>query len=147
MTGPVFVDSNVLIYCHDSGAPEKQARASAWMQYLWRSRRGRLSLQVLQEFYVNATQKLKPGLNRALARKEIQDLTAWRPVLNNSFVLWAAWDLQDRFGLSLWDSLIVAAAQASGCRILLTEDLQHGQDLEGLRVTNPFLESPPPFPA
>jgi predicted nucleic acid-binding protein len=146
MTVPVFVDSNVLIYCHDTANPEKQARASAWIEYLWKSRRGRLSIQVLQEFYVNVTQKVKPGLDRSRARQEISALTAWRPMLNNSFALLAAWDLQDRYDLSLWDSLVVAAAQNSGCGLLLTEDLQHDQDFNGLRVVSPFLESPPDFP-
>jgi predicted nucleic acid-binding protein len=143
MTGPFFGDSNVLIYCYDSATPEKQARASLWMDYLWRFRCGRLSVQVLQEFYVNVTQKAKPGLDRAKARQVIRDLTAWRAVVNNSFALLVAWDLQDRYELSLWDSLIVAAAHESSCQVLLTEDLQHGQDLGGVVVVNPFLETPP----
>lgn len=143
MTGQVFVDSNVLVYRHDIVNPEKQARAAAWMEYLWRSRQGRLSMQVLQEFYVNVTQKLKPGLDRASARQEIRDLTAWRPLLISSFTLLAAWELQDQYRLSWWDSLIVATAQAGGCSLLLTEDLQHGQDFAGLRVTSPFVEDPP----
>jgi len=73
----------------------------------------------------------------------IRDLTAWRAVVNNSFALLVAWDLQDRYELSLWDSLIVAAAHESSCRVLLTEDLQHGQDLGGVVVVNPFLKAPP----
>jgi len=129
MTGPFFVDSNVLIYRYDSAAPGKQTRANLWMEYLWRCRRGRLSIQVLQEFYVNVTQKVKPGLDRARARQEIRDLTSWHAVVNNSLALLVAWDIQDRYGLSHWDSLIVAAAQETSCRFLLTEDLQHGQDL------------------
>jgi hypothetical protein len=64
MTALFFVDSNVLIYRYDAAAPAKQSRANLWMDYLWHSRRGRLSIQVLQEFYVNVTQKVKPGLSR-----------------------------------------------------------------------------------
>ena len=143
MTALFFVDSNVLIYCYDSAAPGKQTRANLWMEYLWHSRRGRLSIQVLQEFYVNVTQKVKPGLDRARARQEIRDLTSWHAVVNNSLALLVAWDIQDRYGLSHWDSLIVAAAQETSCRFLLTEDLQHGQDFEGVVVVNPFLEAPP----
>jgi len=142
MTAPVFVDSNVLVYRHDTADPEKQAGAETWLAHLWRTRKGRLSTQVLQEFYVNVTQKLKPGLDRQAAREEIRDLTTWGPVSVDAEVIESAWAVQDRFGLSFWDSLIVAAAQASGCRYLLTEDLQHGQDLDGIRVTNPFLEDP-----
>jgi len=143
MTALFFVDSNVLIYCHDSASPAKQSRAKQWIDHLWSARRGRLSIQVLQEFYVNVTQKVKPGLDRSRARQEISALTAWHAVVNNSLALLAAWDIQDRYGLSLWDSLIVAAAQATGSGFLLTEDLQHGQDFEGVVVVNPFLEAPP----
>lgn len=142
MTAPVFVDSNVLVYRHDTADPQKQGRAEAWLAHLWRTRNGRLSTQVLQEFYINVTKKLKPGLSRQAAREEIRDLIAWGPVSVDADVIEAAWVIQDRFGLSFWDSLIVAAAQACGCRYLLTEDLQHGQDLNGIRVTNPFLEDP-----
>jgi predicted nucleic acid-binding protein len=99
-------------------------------------------MQVLQEFYVNATRKLKPGLDRQVARAEIRDLLSWRPVLVDATVMDLAWKVQDRFGLSFWDSLIVAAAQAGRCRYLLTEDLQHDQELDGIRVLNPFLVEP-----
>lgn len=142
MTAPVFVDSNVLLYRHDTADPEKQAAAEAWLAHLWRARSGRLSLQVLQEFFVNATQKLKPGLDRRTAREEIRDLRAWRPLSATLDTLEAAWGIQDRFGFSFWDSLIVASAQAAGCRYLLTEDLQHGQELESVQVVSPFLVRP-----
>jgi predicted nucleic acid-binding protein len=101
---------------------------------------------VLQEFYVNVTQKVKPGLKRAQAREEIRDLTSWHAVVNNSIALLVAWDIQDRYGLSLWDALIVAAAQETSCSYLLTEDLQHGQDFAGVVVVNPFLAAPPSSP-
>lgn len=142
MTALVFVDSNVLLYRHDSADPGKQEAAAAWLARLWQSRTGRLSLQVLQEFYVNATQKLKPGLDRRLAREEVLDLRAWRPFTVSVDTVETAWRFQDRFGLSFWDSLIVATAKAGGCRYLLTEDLQHGQDLDGVEVLNPFLVRP-----
>src|SRR4051794_27307893 len=80
MTAPVFVDTNVFLYRHDSAKPEKQEAATVWLAHLWQSHRGRLSMQVLQEFYLNATQKLKPGLDRKVARQEVQDLMTWRPI-------------------------------------------------------------------
>lgn len=113
--------------------------AEAWLTHLWRTRSGRLSSQVLQEFYVNVTGKLKPGLGIREARMEVRDLTAWRPVLIDMNLVDLAWGIQDRYGFSFWDSLIVAAAKEAGCAYLLTEDLQHDQDLDGVRVLNPFL--------
>jgi predicted nucleic acid-binding protein len=145
MNALVFVDTNVLLYRHDIAKPEKQEAAEAWLAHLWRMRSGRLSMQVLQEFYLNATQKLKPGLNRQVARQEIQDLTTWHPIPMDFEVVKDAWALQDRYDLSFWDSLIAAAARLSGCRFLLTEDLQHNQDLNGVRVLSPFIARPSSF--
>ncbi len=142
MNAPVFVDTNVLLYRHDAAKPEKQEAAETWLAHLWRTRSGRLSMQVLQEFYFNATQKLKPGLSRQVARQEVQDLMTWHPILIDVQVVTDAWNLQDRYALSFWDSLIAAAARLSGCRFLLSEDLQHDQDLNGVRVLSPFIARP-----
>jgi len=136
MTAPVFVDTNVLIYALDAADLKKQEAARAWRTELWRSRRGRISYQVLQEFYAQVTQKW-PGA-RAQARAEVRDLLAWRPVAVDQGILEGAWTLQDRYQLSFWDSLIVAAARSASCGYLLTEDLQANQDLDGILVINPF---------
>ena len=77
-----------------------------------------------------------------VARAEIRDLCAWRPVAMDAELLESGWKIQDRHHLSFWDSLIVAAAKSSSCRYLLTEDLQPGQDLDGIVVVNPFLTDP-----
>jgi predicted nucleic acid-binding protein len=146
MNAPVFVDTNVLLYRHDITKPEKQQAAEIWLAHLWQTRTGRLSMQVLQEFYFNATQKLNPGLSRQVARQEVQDLTTWHPILIDARVVTDAWSLQDRYGLSFWDSLIAAAARLAGCRFLLSEDLQHDQDLNGVRVLNPFIARPSSSP-
>jgi predicted nucleic acid-binding protein len=140
MTDPVFVDANVLIYALDDADRKKQQAAMAWRTELWKSRRGRISFQVLQEFYVKATQKWP--LTRAATRAEIRDLLAWRPVVVDAGIVQQGWLIQDRFQLSFWDALIVAAAKAASCRYLLTEDLQHGQDLDGVAVVNPFRQDP-----
>ncbi|MFM2197980.1 MAG: hypothetical protein RLZZ505_1412 [Verrucomicrobiota bacterium] len=133
-----FVDTNLLVYSFDECDPAKQERAGLVMRKLWESRSGRLSFQVLQEFYVTVTRKLKPALARERAREEIRDLLAWHPVRPSPALLEVAWQVEDRFGLSWWDSLIVASAKASECGILLTEDLQDGLEIDGLRVMNPF---------
>jgi predicted nucleic acid-binding protein len=135
---PVFVDTNVLVYARDASDIGKQAIAAAWMEHLWTSAGGRLSVQVLQEYYVTVTRKLDPGLSAEEAREDVRDLAAWRPLGIDQPIVEAAWRMEDRYGLSFWDSLIVAAAQAAGCEALLTEDLQHGLDIDGLRVADPF---------
>ena len=141
MTARVFVDTNVLVYCRDASVPEKQVQAMAWVSHLWSERSGRLSYQVLKEFYVTVTLKLRPGMGIQAAREDVQALLAWDPVLTDKGVLEGAWRIEDRYEVSCWDALIVSAAQAAGCRYLLTEDLQDGQDLDNLRVLNPFLHS------
>ena len=135
---PVFVDTNVLVYARDSTDLEKQATASAWMQHLWTSAEGRVSVQVLQEYYVTVTHKPDPGLSADEARDDVRDLGAWRPVRIDEAVVEAAWRIEDRFRLSFWDSLIVAAAQAASCEVVLTEDLQNGLEIDGLRIADPF---------
>jgi predicted nucleic acid-binding protein len=139
---PVFVDTNVLVYARDTADPGKQAMASEWIAHLWDRGEGRLSLQVLQEYYVTTTRKLRPGLEPEEARADVLDLAAWSPAVADTQMVAAAWSIEDRFGLSFWDALIVAAAQVARCEVLLTEDLQHGMDLDGVRIVDPFLTGP-----
>lgn len=141
-TVPVFVDSNVLVYNRDASEPEKQPLARAWLEYLWRHHEGRLSYQVLQEYYVTVTRKLSPGLPRAEAQAEISRLLTWRPVRPDERVLSEAFELGDRCALSFWDALIVSAARSARCSHLLTEDLTDGQDLGGVVVVDPFRHAP-----
>ena len=140
MTAPVFVDSNVFLYAMDGADPRKQQIAMDWRAELWKSRLGRVSFQVLNEFYVNAV-RLKPAASDE-ARAEVRDLLAWNPVVVDAAVIERGWKLQDRYQLSFWDSLIVAAAKTAACGFLLTEDLQDGQKLDGVEVVNPFLRRP-----
>lgn len=139
---PVFVDTNVLVYSRDSSEGEKQRRAQIWLQELWERRTGRVSTQVLSEYYVTVTRKLSPGLAPREARSDVRDLMSWRPLPVDGSLVEAAWTEQDSHGLSYWDSLIVACARRAGCEVLLTEDLQDGQDLGGTVVVNPFLHGP-----
>ncbi len=145
MTAPVFVDTNVLVYRHDGTDPVKQARAEEWYEFLWRLRLGRLSFQVLQELYATLSRKLVPQFDAWEARALVRDLAAWQPVAADLALLERAWRLEARYSLSWWDAMIVAAAQAGGCRALLTEDLQHGQMFGEVQVIDPFAspERPP----
>jgi predicted nucleic acid-binding protein len=136
------VDSNLLIYTRDVARPIKQQQATEWVNYLWQSQQGRLSTQVINEFYFVVTRKLKPGLDKATARMDVEGLMKWQPLIIDTQVIRQAWAVQDEFGFSWWDSLIVASAQLAGCQYLLSEDLQHQQQLHQVRVINPFLVSP-----
>ena len=143
MTGPVFVDTSVLVYDRDRRDPPKHERARTWMSALWQHPGlGVVSSQVLTEFYWTVTRKLRPGLSEEAARRYVRTLFAWDVVEVDQTAIAEAWAIQDRFELSFWDSLVVAAARLARCRTLLTEDLQDGQDLDGLLVVNPFLHEP-----
>jgi len=145
MTAKFFVDTNILVYSRDTSEMDKRAQALAWMAQLWDNRTGCLSFQVLQEFYVNVTGKLTPGLSIAKARAEVRDLLAWKPVAVDDRLMEEAWRLQDRLRLAWWNSLTVAAAQVSNCRYLLSEDFQEGMEFGDLKVVNPFLDRPADF--
>jgi predicted nucleic acid-binding protein len=134
-----FVDTNVLVYAHDRSAGAKHLRARALLAELWDSQTGCLSIQVLQEFYVNITRKVARPLDPTEARQIVADLGHWRvhsPTVND--VLDAIM-LQQRHGLSFWDAMIVTSAIQLGCATVWSEDLNAGQDYDGARVANPFI--------
>jgi predicted nucleic acid-binding protein len=145
MNDRVFVDTNVLVYSRDLSEPGKQTQASEWMVQLWKTGQGRLSFQVLQEYYVTVTERLKPGLPHNTARSDVRSLWAWDPVPVDDRVMDGAWLLQGRYRLSWWDSLIVSAAQVAECRYLLTEDLQDAQELGKVKIVSPFGITPESF--
>lgn len=138
----IFVDSSVLVYAKDSSEGTKQQRALEWVEHLWRSRSGRISIQVLEEYYLTVTRKLKPGIDANQARGEVRDLLAWRPLPVDPLLVEKAWAVEELFRLSFWDALIVSAAKLTDCEYLLTEDLQNGQDFDGLTVVDPFDVAP-----
>jgi len=138
MSVKCFVDTNILVYARDATESKKQPQAAEWLAWLWQQQAGRISCQVVNEYYVTVTQKLKPGLSQQQARADIKNLDLWQPIAISSELIAAAWPIQDRYGFSWWDSLIVSAAQFMKCDYLLTEDLQHNQQLGGLTVINPF---------
>lgn len=142
MTGPYFVDTNVLVYARDQDVPSKQERARSWLQHLWATQQGRVSTQVLNEYYYTVTRKLDPTGDREAVRQDIRDLSAWDPVRIDEDLVARAWLIEDRNQVSYWDALIVAASQLAGCRFLLTEDLQHGQLIGGVEIVSPFRATP-----
>jgi len=117
--------------------PIKQAIAARLNEQCRQEKRGRLSWQVLNEFYVNATGKL--GLDPISARKRVSALVHWGPVEITAGLLERSWYWSDQAGLSHSNSLIVAAAERAGCRTLYTEDLAHGRVYGIVEAVNPFL--------
>lgn len=138
----VFVDTNIFVYSRDNSHPDKQLVAARWIDVLWSTRLGRTSTQVLSEYYTTITRKLAPGLPTAQARADVEDLSAWMPLGVDAGLIRSGWSIEDRFGFSWWDSLVVAAAEQMGCAYLLTEDLSDGQDLDGTTVVDPFRHEP-----
>jgi len=138
MSDRCFVDTNILIYAHDREAGTKHEQASRLIEDLWDRQAGVLSIQVLQEFYVNVTRKIPKPLSRAQARDVIEAYAAWPLAVNGPATLMKASDIEERHRLSFWDSLIVAAAVELGADRLLSEDLQHGSRIEGMIVENPL---------
>ena len=138
-----FIDSNVLLYFVDPVEAAKRARAKEWLDALWMAGRGRLSWQVLHEFYSNATRKMR--LEPEKAREIVDDFSLWRPVDTSLGLLQQAWHWTDVAQLSYWDSLIIAAAHRSGARYVLSEDFQENRQYQDIQVLNPFKHSPTEF--
>lgn len=134
-----FLDTNILLYGYDLDAPDKRCIAQALLEQAWlQPGRTAISVQVLQEFYVNF---VRAGHAATDAAALIDDFSRW-PVIDNTLTVFRlGLSLQSRWQVSLWDAQILAAAQTSGARELFTEDLNHGQDYGGIRVINPFLPS------
>jgi predicted nucleic acid-binding protein len=133
-----FIDTNILIYAHDHSAGNKHSRARDLIRELWLSGKGCLSVQVLQEFYVNVTQKVPKPLTPDAAAQIIADLSAWevhRPRVED---ILDAIRLQHRYQISFWDAMIVSSAIQLGCQTIWSEDLSSGQVYDTVTVASPF---------
>lgn len=142
MTATQFLDTNILLYSisRDPAETGKRERAVAILD----RRDNAVSVQVLQEFYVQATRAgradrlphdVATGLVRSWLRFPVQEITL--------AVMADALAIKDRTGLSYWDAAIVATAKAMNCRELLSEDMTHDRDIDGVRIINPFRPSKP----
>jgi predicted nucleic acid-binding protein len=135
---PSFVDTNILVYAEDREAKSKHDIARDLVLGLWNDRQGVLSVQVLQEFYVTVTRKLKKPLRAATALDVVREYLTWTVVENTGNLLVQAAELQQRAQLSFWDAMVVQAAIQAGCDRLYTEDLNAGQRFGSVLVVNPF---------
>ena len=139
MSARVFVDTNVLIYAHDIDARAKQEVAKSVLHELWSQRTGILSMQVLQEFYVNVTRKIASPLPKEAARLVVNSYSVWCTETTPAEIV-AAFRIEDEFRIGFWDALIVASAAKSGAVRILSEDLNPQQVIAGVRIENPFAQ-------
>lgn len=135
---PSFVDTNILIYAEDRDALDKHTIARDLVIKLWDSREGIVSVQVLQEFYVNITRKVARPLTPKAALEIVEEYLAWSVVENTGQLLVRAVQLQQKAQLSFWDALIVQAAMDSDCERLYSEDFNDGQRFGSVVIVNPF---------
>src|SRR5579863_6123338 len=137
MNDKTFIDTNVLIYAHDVDAKAKHHVAKSVLRGLWSQRTGVLSMQVLQEFYLNVTRKIATPLPKDAARQIVNTYSIWC-IETTPVEIAHAFRIEDESQIGFWDSLIVAAAAKSGAARVLSEDLNAQQMIAGLRVENPF---------
>jgi len=138
MNGKTFIDTNVLIYAHDRDALQKYEIAKTILRELWSQRTGVLSIQVLQEFYVNVTRKIATPLPKDLARGVVNSYAIWCLETTPAEIS-AAFQIEDESRINFWDALIVSSAVKSGATRILSENLNAGQRIAGIPIENPFV--------
>jgi predicted nucleic acid-binding protein len=143
MSDRYFVDTNILMYAHDTAAGEKHERAKKVVKELWRDRSGAVSTQVLQELCVNLRRKTAKPPDIKTTRDIVMDYLTWHLVVNGGASILDALEIEERYKVSFWDALVIAAAQECGARVLYSEDLSDGQMYGSVRVVNPFAQDTP----
>jgi len=131
-----FFDTNVLIYADDKAALAKLRRALELLAEHRRARTGVVSMQVLQEYFVTVTRKLR--VDPAVARRKVELLAEFDVAAPEVGDILAAIDLHRLHGFSFWDALVVRAAKQAGCGVLYSEDMQGMREIDGVRIVNPF---------
>ena len=139
MSARKFVDTSVLIYAHDVDAGAKHQVAKNVLRELWSQRSGVLSMQVLQEFYVNVTRKIASPLPKDVARLVVNSYSVWC-IETTPAEITTAFRIEDECRIGFWDALIVASATKCGAIRILSEDLNAKQAVAGVCIENPFAE-------
>jgi predicted nucleic acid-binding protein len=135
----VFVDTNILVYAHNKDAGDKYRIAKEKVKSLWnRPLPPSISIQVLQEFYVNLIRKT---VNATEARETVLSYLEWDVIDNDRLLLLDGMRMKEKWSLSCWDALILAAAKRAKARELWSEDLNPGRNYEGLVVVNPLAKA------
>lgn len=133
-----FVDTNVLLYAYDNSGDHRHDRARQLVADLGKSRQGVLSVQILQEFYVNVTRKIAVPLAADTAQQTLRTLSRWPTHSPLASDVIAAADIAAEAQISFWDAMVIRSAERMGCRVLWSEDLNADQVIVGVRVRNPF---------
>jgi predicted nucleic acid-binding protein len=137
-----FLDTSVLLHAVDDRVPARRDQAQAWVRACWARRCGRTSAQVLDEFYAIARKKFGTAISAGDARALVRRYQHWNPWQNDHATLETAWAIESRYGFGFWDALIIAAAQQQGCTYLVSEGMQHGQQVDSVQILDPFLIGP-----
>lgn len=137
MSAKLFLDTNILVYAHDTTAGEKHEQARALVTRLWQDGGGCLSVQVLQELYVTLHRKVE-DIRPETARELVETYTHWRVHAPKGEDVIKAIDLHQKQQLSFWDAMVVNSAAKLGCEELYSEDLNAGQTVAGVAVVNPL---------
>lgn len=138
MSVKTFVDTNILLYAYHRDAGNKHEKAKAVLAELWENNNGTISAQVLQEFYVNLTRKVASPLSPKEAMELVAQFLHWEVIPIQGGMVTEAAALGEKYKINFWDAMIVVAAQRTGSKIILSEDLQSGMKFEGVVVQNPF---------
>ena len=138
MSDKTFVDTNILVYAHDLDSGKNHEIAQKAIINLWDTGTGVISTQVLQEFYVTLTRKVSVPLKKSQARRILNNYLAWDVAVNNGETILQAIEIEENYHISFWDAMIVSAAYFKNAAIILTEDLNEGQQIEGITIVNPF---------
>src|ERR1700676_5374360 len=141
MSARIFVDTNILIYAHDVDANAKRKVARNVLRELWSQGTGALSMQVLQEFYVNVTRKIASPLPKDVARLVVNSYAIWC-IETTPIEIATAFRIEDESRIGFWDALIVASAAKCGAARILSENLNARQVIAGIRIENPFDQLP-----
>lgn len=135
----VFLDTNIIVYAHDTSAGKKHETAKKIMLDLWESGQGCLSTQVIQEFFYGVTKKIPNPLETQIAREIISHLLKWDVVINDGDSILRTIEIHQRHKYSFWDSMVIGAAIKGGCGILYSEDLSDRQTIGDVKIKNPFI--------
>jgi predicted nucleic acid-binding protein len=146
LQAPVFVDTSVLILSEDGADAAHREQAMRWLKALWQQRLGRVSTQVLNDFYRTLTTRVTPPMPNGDARAEVRRYQRWQPWAIDHATVESAWSLESRFNLPYSDALIVAAAKAQGCETLLSLALPHQQLYDSVTILHPLLAVPADAP-
>lgn len=139
MSDKSFVDTNILVYAHDLDAGKKHEIARQLVSEIWEAQSGVISTQVLQEFYVTLTRKIPSPLRRTQVRRLLNNYLAWEVAVNNGPMILQAIEIEENYNISFRDAMILSAAYTKNAAVLITEDLNEGQKIEGITIINPFL--------